>query len=63
MLRSDCCDAPIIGEVSGAGEEDACGLCSKCHEQSGMYDDGGPGTTQSYPEADEVLVTSKGVTL
>jgi len=39
MLRSDCCDAPIVGEVDGEGEEDACGRCGKCKEMAGVYDD------------------------
>jgi hypothetical protein len=38
MQRSDCCDAPISGEVTGHGE-DACGRCSKCGEMSGVYND------------------------
>lgn len=35
---SDCCGAPIIGEITGEGE-DACGRCSQCKEMSGIATD------------------------
>ncbi len=37
-MLSNCCDAPIYGEVTGEGE-DAVGLCSRCKEWANAYDE------------------------
>lgn len=37
-LLSDCCSAPILGEVSGEGP-DAVAVCSQCKEWAGVYDE------------------------
>jgi hypothetical protein len=34
---SECCSAPIRGEVIGEGDE-RIGLCSKCGEYMGVFD-------------------------
>ena len=57
MLRSTCCGAPIIGEVTGTGD-DAVGMCSQCHEWSGCEPDyDGDEETQSYPETGDLQYT------
>ena len=38
MIYSECCGAPIYGEITGEGE-DACGVCSECKEWSGVMND------------------------
>lgn len=37
-MISDCCSAPIYGEITGTGP-DACGICSECKEWAGVYDE------------------------
>lgn len=44
-LLSDCCGAPIQGEIMGT-DEDATGVCSQCKEWSGVSDDDSDGTSQ-----------------
>jgi len=39
MLVSECCGAPIYGEILEEGTPDACGLCSDCKEWMGVCDD------------------------
>ena len=38
MYLSECCDAPIDGEILGEGE-DAIAVCSKCGEWMGVYEE------------------------
>lgn len=37
-MLSDCCDATVLGEIIGFGE-DAFGICSQCREWMGCYDE------------------------
>ena len=39
MIVSECCGAPVYGEISDEGTPDAIGLCSDCKEWMGVYDD------------------------
>jgi hypothetical protein len=40
-LLSSCCGSPVWGEIdkSSDNKEDWCGICSRCKDWSGVWDD------------------------
>ena len=37
-MISECCGAPVVGEIMGEGK-DAIGICSSCGDWMGCYDE------------------------